>query len=151
MCPMLVTAPFHLGDDIGSNGVCCAAFRHLPHQKHVTRLLAGQMLEASVGTSTAYRQCKCRSILSHRLSMVQPPVLSLQDLNPPKPLWHEDRRGGQGHQAVAMHPGYHAGYGGGQPGPLSQGAHRMLSHTISAARYGSRPEPQQVCNLVACF
>lgn len=45
VCPMLVSAPFQLGQDITTNGVCCAAFRNPPHQKHMTRPLPGQTLE----------------------------------------------------------------------------------------------------------
>ena len=45
VCPMMVTAPFGVGEDIASNGVCCAAFRNPPHQKHIARPLPDQSLE----------------------------------------------------------------------------------------------------------
>ena len=82
---------------------------------------------------------------------VQAPVLLPHDLHPPKPLWHEDTRGGPGHQAAAMHPGsYSSNFGGQRAGPLSQSAHRMLSHTVAAARYSSRTDLQQV-HRSPCF
>ncbi len=45
-CPAVVPAPFALGDDIMANSVCCACFRNPPHQRHVPRLLDGQVPEA---------------------------------------------------------------------------------------------------------
>lgn len=41
------------------------------------------------------------------------------DLQPPKPLWHEDTRGRPG-----------GGRGVGPAGPLSSAAHRMLNHSM---------------------
>lgn len=45
VCPMIVAAPFKVGEDITTNGVCCAAFRNLPHQRHISRPLPDQSLE----------------------------------------------------------------------------------------------------------
>lgn len=57
--------------------------------------------------------------------VLQPKVLEPSDLQPPKPLWHEDRpRNGQP-------------WNNGPAGPLSQGAHRMLNHSL-----GIRPQQQ---------
>ena len=60
VCPMVVIAPFKCGEDITTNGVCCAAFRNLSHQRHTSRPLPDQSLEVSHGLS----HCKAR--LSHR-------------------------------------------------------------------------------------
>lgn len=48
VCPMVVPAPFKVGQDITTNGVCCAAFRNLPHQRHTSRPLPDQSLEVSL-------------------------------------------------------------------------------------------------------
>ena len=48
VCPMVVTSPFQLGQDITTNGVCCAAFRNPPHQQHIARPLPGQTLEVGL-------------------------------------------------------------------------------------------------------
>ena len=45
---MVVTSPFQLGQDITTNGVCCAAFRNPPHQQHMARPLPGQTLEVGL-------------------------------------------------------------------------------------------------------
>jgi hypothetical protein len=45
ICPMLVTAPFQLGEDITTNSVCCAAYCNPPHQRHTCRPLPEQSLE----------------------------------------------------------------------------------------------------------
>ena len=45
---MLVSAPFGVGSDITTNGVCCGAYRNPPHQKHVARPLPDQSLEVHV-------------------------------------------------------------------------------------------------------
>ncbi len=47
VCPMVVPAPFKVGQDITTNGVCCAAFRDPPHQRHISRPLPDQSLEVS--------------------------------------------------------------------------------------------------------
>lgn len=52
------------------------------------------------------------------------------DLQPPKPLWHEDTRGQRNHSRGANHNG---GYNP-PAGPLSDGAHRMLQHSINVRR-----------------
>ena len=45
VCPMLVPAPFSLGEDITTNTVCCATYCNPPHQRHTCRPLPDQSLE----------------------------------------------------------------------------------------------------------
>lgn len=47
VCPMVVPAPFKVGEDITTNGVCCAAYRNPPHQRHTSRPLPDQSLEVA--------------------------------------------------------------------------------------------------------
>ena len=47
VCPSVLPAPFELGADITSNGVCCASYRNPPEQLHQCRFLPGQVPEAS--------------------------------------------------------------------------------------------------------
>ena len=66
------------------------------------------------------------------------------DLQPPKPLWHEDTRGRPG-----GHNHHHSGRGsrggnGNAVGPLSSAAHRMLNHTLQARA------PGQLVVLLCC-
>ncbi len=56
----------------------------------------------------------------------QPPVVKDTDLQPPKPLWHEDTRGRPGFGGF----GGRGGGRGGPAGPLAPGAHRMLAASL---------------------
>ena len=55
VCPMVVAAPFKVGQDITTNGVCCAAFRDPPHQRHVSRPLPDQSLEVCLTLHQNFR------------------------------------------------------------------------------------------------
>ncbi len=67
------------------------------------------------------------------------------DLQPPKPLWHEDTRGRPGgHHNNHHHHGSSGRDGRGGPngnavGPLSSAAHRMLNHTMQARARSGQP------------
>ncbi len=63
------------------------------------------------------------------------------DLQPPKPLWHEDTRGRP-----------NGGRGGGPAGPLSSAAHRMLNHTMQVPLELPHAAPEAVVmSLPACM
>ena len=94
VCPPSLQAPLpDMGDPVTPNAVVCARYRLPPGReghRHVCRPLEGQAID--------------------------PPAVSESDLPPPKPLWHEDRRG----------PGGGGGYGGrgggGPPGWQARGS-----------------------------
>ncbi|KAK9829481.1 hypothetical protein WJX72_006121 [[Myrmecia] bisecta] len=69
VCPSVVPAPYDLGEDITTNGACCAAYRNPPKRPHVTRLLEGAKLPEATVTEA--------------------------DIQQAGPLWHEDTRGGR--------------------------------------------------------
>ncbi|CAL8463003.1 g2537 [Coccomyxa elongata] len=114
VCAAVVSAPFRsLGDDITSNATCCALYVNPPHQTHIARPLEGQGFEE--------------------------PAVKEEDLQPPKPLWHEDTRGrSRGNGGGGRGPG---GYNP-PAGPISDAGYRMLHHTMNAGGIG-RPPPQQ--------
>lgn len=66
------------------------------------------------------------------------------DLQPPKPLWHEDTRG------RPRDNGYGRGNGG-QAGPLSSAAHRMLNHTMHVSASHIHHELFSPLKLLACL
>ena len=97
-CPPTVRAPMPgVGPDLTPNAAVVARYR-LPAApgRHVCRPLPGQPLE--------------------------PPVVSENDLPPPKPLWHEDRRGGPGGGRGGGGGRGWGGWGGGAQGGPPGGA-----------------------------
>ena len=70
----------------------------------------------------------------------QPSVVRESDLQPPKPLWHEDTRGRPHHGGSGRERGEPAG-------PLAPGAHRMLaaSMQLQVSRLNSAPTALSLC------
>ena len=131
-CPPVLPAPPGLGDDVAPNAVVVARYRApLRGSPHACRPLEGQPFERA--------------------------VVSESDLPPPKPLWHEDRRGGgpggprQYHYAHQHHnQGGWAGWGAPPPGGPWAGAQwggppppGMRVHAQHGYAYGAGPPPPQ--------
>ena len=103
---------------------------------------SGHYVNCTQAVNCAYACCRqqgiwlsmsCQSVTDHAkfdlliISTIgciatQEPVVKETDLQPPKPLWHEDTRGRPN--------GGRGGGRGGPAGPLSSAAHRMLNHTM---------------------
>eukprot|EP00884_Botryococcus_braunii_P023039 jgi/Botrbrau1/9419/Bobra.0252s0043.1 len=125
-CPLLMPAPFDLGEDIPHNAVVTACYKFPEHQAHVCRPLPGQLLEERKVKET--------------------------DLQAPKPLWHEDTRGGP-RRGLGPYSGFGGGGGGSFQDTLSQAAQRVLQHSLQAVQsrlgmqarpsYNSAPSPYQ--------
>lgn len=77
---------------------------------------------------------KFTAVLLSTAPPAQPSVVRESDLQPPKPLWHEDTRGRPHHGGGGRERGEPAG-------PLAPGAHRMLaaSMQLQVSRLNSAP------------